>query len=188
MQFHKTPLATALFTLTALLLTGCSSENSSEKNPTEVSESTPLPAEKGFKKGENKEDEDRSEDERPVVVHPDDEFPGLLMGEAGPDLETSWLSTLTLTGDYMTDLENLGLSYQSQEHLDALLELHDDRYCAGSLTEPVNRMTLLSGLKGDFSTGNVDFARTYVAYNCPGRAETIDRLFIYIEVDQDEAA
>lgn len=186
MQFHKTPPVTALLTLTALLVTGCGSDNSSANNPTEVSESSPSPTQSGFPQEENKEkEEDRSENERTVVVHPDDEFSGLLMGEAGPDLETSWLSTLTLTGDYMTDLQNLGFSYQSQEHLDALLELYDDSYCARSLTEPVNRMTLLSQLRGDFSTDNVDFARTYVAYNCPGRAETIDRLFIYIEVDQD---
>lgn len=187
MQFHKTMFATTLLSLTALLLAGCNSTGSTENNSSEISTPSSAASQDNTHDKEltDKEEYIPSEEERAVVLHPDDEFPGLLMGDAGPDIETSWLDPLSLTGEYMADLESLGFSYDSQEHLEALLELYDDRYCANSLTDPVNRMALVSSLEGDFSTDNVDFARTYVAYNCPGRAETIDRLFIYIEANQD---
>lgn len=186
MKYRKTKLTTVLLTATSLLFTGCSSNSSQESVPSQNTSPSFYAEEKPSNDEKiNAEVEKEAEDERPVVVHPDDEFPGLLMGDAGPDLETSWLPDLNLTGDYMADLENVGFSYESQEHLELLFEIYDDKYCAHSLTEPVNRMSLLGYLEGDFSRDKGDFARTYVAYNCPGRAETIDRLFIYIEVNQD---
>jgi len=113
-------------------------------------------------------------------LHPDDTWPGLLMGDMGPDLESSWLNKLEITGDYAADLRNVDFEPLAED-FEEVVTYHEEYWCETSFSDNVNRMGYSMDLERELKTDTVDWVRVMVKYNCPGRAETVDRLLIALE-------
>lgn len=119
------------------------------------------------------------------ALHPDDTWPGLLMSDAGPDLESSWLNPLEITGDYEADLRNVGFDPPASE-FEEVVTYHEENLCEPSFTDELERLSYLGLLNAELAYDRVDWIRVIILYKCPGRAETVDRLFIFLEKNAEE--